>query len=323
MTRVDDVEKYLKTEMKQIFRASFTELRMFSGSEGKTEMQQYFESHLSDGIFINDIVFMEEKKNRFHKERFLSELPEEAFLVLPIFDTDGNANIGVFIVGVKSFGDFYSTDEIRVLKDFVSFLELHLKYIKTYQLLQDISVNLDKKVDEKTMEFNNLINRQKEFISVISHEIKSPIANAIFQADSILDDLANGSLSSEDMQEEVRLLNEELLKTGELTTKLFSAQYFDTRSVTLFRERVQIATLLGAECEVYARMHEGVRFVNEVSDSIEFVEIDKIQFQQVITNLLQNAVKFLDKKDSVIVVGADKDDSKLSISIEDNGRGFQ
>jgi signal transduction histidine kinase len=50
-------------------------------------------------------------------------------------------------------------------------------------------VNLDKKVDEKTIEYNNLINKQKEFISMISHEIRSPISSAIFQSDSMIDDL--------------------------------------------------------------------------------------------------------------------------------------
>ncbi len=63
------------------------------------------------------------------------------------------------------------------------------------------------------MEFNNLINQQKEFISVISHEIKSPIASAIFQADSMLDDLANDELPPELLKKELDLLNSQLIKT--------------------------------------------------------------------------------------------------------------
>ncbi len=61
--------------------------------------------------------------------------------------------------------------------------------MSAHEKLQDMNVNLDKKVDEKTIEYNDLINRQKEFISVISHEIKAPITNAVFQSDGILDDL--------------------------------------------------------------------------------------------------------------------------------------
>ncbi len=212
LTYFPDLERYLRTEIKGIFKTSFCQLQIFPVQENKNDVQKYFENSLTDKIFINDIVFIEENKNRFHKDTFLSWLPKESFLVLPIFDTDGNTNIGIFIVGVKSFGDFYTIDEIDVLRDFVSFLELHLKYIRTYELLQDLSINLDKKVDEKTIEYNNLVNKQKEFISVISHEIKSPIANAIFQADSIIDDVENGDISTQTLKEELDILNGELLK---------------------------------------------------------------------------------------------------------------
>jgi hypothetical protein len=33
-------------------------------------------------------------------------------------------------------------------------------------------MNLDKQVDEQTIGYNQLINKQKEFISYVSHEVK-------------------------------------------------------------------------------------------------------------------------------------------------------
>lgn len=117
------------------------------------------------------------------------EIPSDAFLLLPLYHTNGKANIGYLVIGSKPFGDFFTTDEIEVLRNLAFFIESHLRYLETYAALQDLTVNLDRKVDDKTIEYNDLINRQKEFISVISHEIKAPIANAIFQADSIVDDL--------------------------------------------------------------------------------------------------------------------------------------
>lgn len=83
----------------------------------------------------------------------------------------------------------YSAEEAAELRKFALFLELQLRNMSAHEKLQDMNVNLDKKVDEKTIEYNDLINRQKEFISVISHEIKAPITNAVFQSDGILDDL--------------------------------------------------------------------------------------------------------------------------------------
>lgn len=178
-------------------------------------------------------------------------------------------------------------------------------------------------MDEKTLAYNDLLNQQKEFISVISHEIKSPIANAIFQADSVLDDLENGKISNEELQSELQLLNTQLINAGDLTNRLFAIQYFETRTVTLFREKIQIVSLLETEYDVYSHLYENIRFINRISPDIGFVDVDKVQLQQVITNLLGNAVKFLDKENPCIIIEAFKRDDMLHIIFEDSGRGFE
>ncbi len=122
--------------------------------------------------------------------------------------------VGIFALGAKIFKEFYSHSEIKMLKSFSYFLSSHTRYIKTYRELQVFVNTLDEKVDEKTIEYNDLINKQKEFISVISHEIKSPIASAIFQSDSIIDDVTMDTLSKEALMDELKLLNDQLLRTG-------------------------------------------------------------------------------------------------------------
>ncbi|MFA6090807.1 MAG: hypothetical protein WC774_03460 [Candidatus Gracilibacteria bacterium] len=121
---------------------------------------------------------------------------------------------------------------------------------------------------------------------------------------SIIEDIENVAISRDIIKEELLVLNGELLKTGDLTTRLFSMQYFDTRSVELFKERIQITTLIKRECEIYARMYEDTTFVDLIDANIGFIKLDKIQFHQVLINLLQNAIKFLDKKESIIIIEA-------------------
>ncbi len=76
----------------------FSEIRIFDAMNKKTELQKYFESDLSEKMFINDIVFLEEKKNRFDRDSILNELPDDSFLVLPLFNRERNKNTGVLIL---------------------------------------------------------------------------------------------------------------------------------------------------------------------------------------------------------------------------------
>ncbi|HBB27492.1 TPA: hypothetical protein DCZ36_03290 [Candidatus Gracilibacteria bacterium] len=323
ITRENELSQFLSNRVKQIFKTSLFEIRKSDGTY--SELENFFNTYPKEKAFINDMVFIEENGKKFNKSVMNMELNRDQFIALPISGMwNGLPNCyGVILLGQKSFGDFYDTEEISALIGLSFSVGRQLKYIDMYDKIRDLSENLDKKVDEKTIEYNDLLNRQKEFISVISHEIKAPIANAIFQADSIIYDLEDASFPIETLKQELSLLNKELIKTGELTTKLFSVQYFDTRSVALFRERIQLSQLLRTEYEVYSRMYEQVHFINLIDEDMGFVKIDKIQFQQVITNLLQNAVKFLDKKDSIILIEAYKKKGVLSVTIEDNGRGFQ
>jgi hypothetical protein len=104
-------------------------------------------------------------------------------------------------------------DEINALKDFCSFLETHLKYLESFKKVHELSVNLDKQVDKQTFEYNQLINKQKEFINMISHEVKGPIASSIFQIDTIIEDFEEGTLKGREMEKELHILNDLLLKT--------------------------------------------------------------------------------------------------------------
>lgn len=177
---------------------------------------------------------------------------------------------------------------------------------------------------EKTIEYNDLINKQKEFISEISHEIKSPIASAVFQSDSIIYDVEAGKMPQETLVSELRMLNAQLIKTSGLLSRIFSVQYYDTHSVNLFREQVSFPQFIEHEIELVAHINDNIFFETIIDAWVGFVEIDKIQFQQVLNNLLDNALKFLTNvEDPHIRLKVSATKKLLNISIEDNGQGFE
>ncbi len=326
ISRITDqasLDKFIWKEIYKICSSNLATIILYNQTnESYEEIKKFFSKKMSHKVFINDIVFIEQNKKFYNKEKIQNEIPKEAFLIFPLYNWKW-INIGIFIVWKKRFWDFYTLAEIDILKEFSFFLEIHLKYMRTYSAMQDLSMNLDKKVDEKTIEYNDLINRQKEFIWVISHEIRSPIWAAIFQSDSIIDDLNSNTIEPDKLKEELSILNKQLVRTWWLLSKLFSVQYYDTHTVNLFREKIEFSRFLESEIELFSHMHTGINFTSKIDKNIGFIEIDKIQFQQVINNLLDNAVKFLSEENPTISLSSSKTWYLLEVIIEDNGTWFQ
>lgn len=287
------------------------------------ELQKFFQKENHETLFLNDIVFRETYQNICEIEKVVMEVPTNIFLVLPLYD---NTEVpkGFLFFGYKLLNEIYTENEIHILKEFAFFLGLRIQSIEMYQKIEDLSINLDKKVDEKTMEFNDLINKQKEFIGMISHEIKTPISSAIFQADSIVDDIKKWESSENALIQELVLLQEQLLKIGELMNQLFSVQYYDTRSITLFRERIDMYDFLTQEIKIYRKIYPHVLFEIQIIQSVGFISIDRVQFRQILWNLVSNSVKqFTNTKHPKIIIKTSKNTEVFSLEIIDNGSGFQ
>lgn len=58
------------------------------------------------------------------------------------------------------------------------------------------------------------------------------------------------------------------------------------------------------EVEVLSNAYPNARFETRISD-VGFAEIDRLQFQQAVSNLLQNALKHSGRTDPHVVLGAE------------------
>lgn len=274
---------------------------------------------------MNDISFIYENRKRIPFDIGDRTVIESTYMTFPLRWREKNI-LGLFHVWPKPFYDPFLTTEVQALKSFSEFLTAHLKYISIYSQIHDLNVNLDKKVDEKTIEFNNLINRQKEFIAYISHEIRNPLTNAMFLSDGIIQSLENSEVTPQKqslrLQEDISLLSGELIKIWGLTNKIFSTEKYDLEKVKLFKEYTNISDFVSEEIGIFNRKYPHVVFESTLQIWDNY-EIDRVQIRQVLHNLLENAIKFADiKKPQVFICFLNQHDSTKILSVEDNGNGF-
>lgn len=289
------------------------------------ELESYFYSDSSREIFLNDIVFLDENKTKFDSIQIRKELDKRIALYVPIYK-DNKKILAFLAIWRKPFYDFYSSLEIDLIKNFAVTLQGHLKYLSIYKKFQDLSIALDKKVDEKTIEYNNLLNKQKEFIAYVGHEIKNPITNSIFLCDSLVDEirwLKEWNIeTSKKLDEDGKILYDELIKVSKLVKSIFSTEQFDLNKVKLYKKSTDITSFLYSEIYAFENSNPSCYFDVTIKKLWQ-KEIDDTQLRQVIHNLLTNALKFAHKESPRIYISAKKrSNDKIEISIEDNWKGF-
>jgi two-component system CheB/CheR fusion protein len=165
-------------------------------------------------------------------------------------------------------------------------------------------------------------NRSKDqFLAVLSHELRSPLAPVLalasaWEADRSVPPALREDLSMirRNVELEVRLIDDLLDLTRIAKGKLrLSPQPVDAHA--LLRHAVRTcprAELVGRQLALEARL----------SASQSFVNVDAGRFQQVLWNLLNNAVKFTPDGGRITVRTWDEPGGKLGIEVADTGIGI-
>jgi signal transduction histidine kinase len=322
LKNVEELNSFLLDRFKKELSIAYVEVITWKQLDEVTQLSGYFRRDHAE-TFINDRVFIEENRHKFDKDKIIDELNPEIQIYIPIYRKIGQIE---WILGVwkKTLWDYYGAHEIDMLVNFSDMLTGHLKYINIYNQVHQMTLTLDKKVDEQTIEYNNLINKQKEFIAYIWHEIKNPITNTIFISHELREKIETifAREDPEDVREDVSILCDELRKISDLSKTIFSSHRMELWKTKLYLSSVNICEFIQNEVYGITCANPNVNFDIELKD-IGYKDIDEVQFRQVLQNLLWNAIKFTPENRGVIRIRLSVSKTWVAkISIEDNGKGF-
>ena len=154
-----------------------------------------------------------------------------------------------------------------------------------------------------------------DFVSNMTHELKTPIAIAYSANDALLNyDSAN------DPQKKATYLNianKQLKRLGELVENILAMSMERRNTMKLKPEEIQLHPFVD-EIVVAQRMRgEKNIIINLNIDNDVMVEADRIHLANVLNNLIDNAIKYSGDSVEITIMG---DNKKLSVS--DNGIGI-
>ncbi len=183
--------------------------------------------------------------------------------------------------------------------------------------------------------FNRMIQKlgdantaQRDFISSISHDIRTPLTSIIGFSGAIMD----GTVGKEDQEHYLSIIHSESVRLASLVRSMNDVvqldqheihyEFTDFNLVELIQDVVNNLTFILDEKSITVQTDPSLSFGNVIN-----VYGDRSQIQRVLINLIQNASKFVEQG-GVIAIAAlctkskgNKANKLIQIDIEDNGPG--
>ncbi len=174
---------------------------------------------------------------------------------------------------------------------------------------------------------------QKQFISIASHELRNPIQPIIG-----LTEILRNKATDKEQQELMEIVINNAKKLKQITEDVLDITRIESQSLRLHKEYFDLNEMVQSIISEFI-IHSKERYqqqqqfkdslnIESVSKEDIFIYADKSRINQVISNLLNNAIKFTngeeeeENRDNRITISIEKKDNLVVVGIKDNGKGI-
>ena len=162
---------------------------------------------------------------------------------------------------------------------------------------------------------------KSSFLSVVSHELRTPLHSIKGFVDIIL--MGKTGPISETQADFLRTAREQTVHLQNLINDLLEFSRLESGQVKLRLTEVSLAEVAVAVIgKLKPLADQGqVRLVNHVAADIPTIEADRLRIEQVLTNLLDNAIKFTPASGAVTISTVDMG-PEIQVAVSDTGIGI-
>jgi len=215
-----------------------------------------------------------------------------------------------------------SNDEYQKLSD--AFNEMLDGLQLSQQKLRDANTQLDAKIaqlSDRNIELFKANQLKSEFLANMSHEFKTPLNSILGFAQLLNEKPADNPEKSKRYAENIIASGRSLLN---MITDLLDLAKAEAGKMELKIERTSIQDLCQGLVAFFSPMTEEsmLKVKLNVSEDIPIVQTDTGKVQQILYNILSNAIKFSPEKGKVEINAIMLDDVTVRISVTDSGPGI-
>ncbi len=187
-----------------------------------------------------------------------------------------------------------------------------------YRNYEDMRLRLKESTDEK-LEHEQ---KNKELVSNISHDLKTPITSIKGYVEGIMDGVAD---TPEKMDKYIRTIYDKANDMDRLINELTTYSGIDNNRIPYTFRRINVMDYFGDCVEEVGldleAKHIELNYDALVEPSTQIIA-DPEQLKRVINNIISNSVKYMNKEKGVIDIRILDELDSIRVEIEDNGMGI-
>jgi K+-sensing histidine kinase KdpD len=254
----------------------------------------------TEPLVIEDLA----KHSKFEQLRFLTDGGYRSFAGIPLSIL--GENIG-FMGVATSFTQCFNSKNIELLTGIGREIAIA---VRNAQLYEEAS---------SAKSLRELDSMRTDFLANVSHELRTPLAvikgsaNSLLQPDVIFDEQTR--------REFLQSIDKDADTLTRLVDDLLMMSRLEADALEVKKKPSKIIELVGSIKERLENLTVRHRLVLDIPDKLPRVSIDEGRISEVITNLVENAVKFSDEN-TPITIKAECNDSAVIMSVIDEGIGI-
>jgi signal transduction histidine kinase len=194
-------------------------------------------------------------------------------------------------------------------------------YRKTKEL-EELNSELERRVEERTAELEAALQVRDEFLSVAAHELKTPVTGLRAMAQIIARKLQKVEMPVPPwLSDGIRTVDQQAERLTLLIGKLFDVSRLDQGKLLTERTETNLAELAQKLVAAFSGRTKKHTIVLDADPDL-IADVDPIGIEQVLSNLIDNAIKYSPDGGKIDVEVTRLDDNLARLSVRDRGIGI-
>jgi PAS domain S-box-containing protein len=244
-----------------------------------------------------------------------------SYLALPVVSRSGEV-IGSMLFGHPEPGMFTARTE-RIVGGIAAQAAVAIDNTRMYEAAQraaeERKVLLDSERSARA-EAERTSQMKDEFLATLSHELRTPLS-AILGWSQVL---RRGTRDQADLHRGLQTIERNARNQAQLIEDLLDMSRITSGKVLLDMQTLSPASVIDAAIEALrpAAEAKNIRLEKFIADDVGLIAGDPSRLQQVMWNLLSNALKFT-PRDGMVRISATRDNAYVSLTVSDTGTGIR